>query len=81
MCKLESSGMVPLGEIAVEARHRQGWPPYKKNAFRNSYISYRLAHTKDINLVAYESGNSPEMIRKYYLDLVNPEQAAAWFAL
>ena len=39
--------------------------PYKKNAFRNSYISYRLAQTKDINLVAYESGNSPEMIRKY----------------
>ena len=51
--------------------------PYKKNAFRNSYISYRLAQTKDINLVAYESGNSPEMIRKYYLDLVTPEQAAA----
>jgi hypothetical protein len=37
----------------------------------------RLAQTKDINLVAYESGNSPEMIRKYYLDLVTPEQAAA----
>jgi len=30
---------------------------------------------------AYESGNSPEMIRKYYLDLVTPEQAAAWFSL
>ncbi|SPE56843.1 putative Site-specific recombinase XerC [Verrucomicrobia bacterium] len=55
--------------------------PYKKNAFRNSYISYRLAQTKDINLVAYESGNSPEIIRKYYLDLVTPEQAADWFSL
>jgi hypothetical protein len=55
--------------------------PYKKNAFRNSYISYRLAQTKDINMVAYESGNSPEMIRKYYLDLVTPEQATAWFSL
>jgi integrase len=55
--------------------------PYKKNAFRNSYISYRLAQTKDPNLVAYESGNSAEMIRKYYLDLVTPEQAAAWFSL
>ena len=45
------------------------------------YISYRLAETKDINLVAYESGNSPEMIRKYYLALVTPEQAKAWFSL
>ena len=55
--------------------------PYKRNGFRNSYISYRLALTKDINQVAYESGNSPEMIRKFYLDLVTPEQAKAWFAI
>jgi len=55
--------------------------PYKKNAFRNSYISYRLAEAKDINVVACESGNSPEMIRKYYLDLVTAEQAKAWFSL
>jgi hypothetical protein len=55
--------------------------PYKKNGFRNSFISYRLAATKDINLVAYESGNSPEMIQQFYLDLATPEQAAAWFAL
>jgi broad specificity phosphatase PhoE len=54
---------------------------YKKNAFRNSFISYRLALTKDINAVAYESGNSPEMIRRYYLDLVTPEAASAWFSL
>ncbi|HEY2932629.1 MAG TPA: hypothetical protein VGK99_12865 [Acidobacteriota bacterium] len=55
--------------------------PYKKNAFRNSYIRYRFAQTKDVNLVAYESGNSPEMIRKYYLDLVTSEQPKAWFSL
>lgn len=55
--------------------------PYKKNGFRNSFISYRLAATKDINLVAYESGNSPEMIQQFYLDLAMPEQAAVWFAL
>ena len=28
---------------------------------------------------AYESGNSPEMIHKYYLDLVTPEQAKPGF--
>jgi integrase len=55
--------------------------PYKKNGFRNSYVSYRLAESKDINAVAYESGNSPEIIRKYYLDLVTPGQAKAWFSL
>jgi hypothetical protein len=54
---------------------------YKKNAFRNSFISYRLALTKDINSVAYESGNSPQMIRKYYLGLVTAEAAQEWFSL
>lgn len=55
--------------------------PYKKNGFRNSFISYRLALTKDIKQVAYESGNSPDMIKRYYLDLVTPEQAQQWFSL
>ncbi len=40
-----------------------------------------MALTKDINSVAYESGNSPQMIRKYYLGLVTPEAAKAWFSL
>lgn len=54
---------------------------YKKNAFRNSFISYRLALSKDINSVAYESGNSPQMIRKYYLGLVTAEAAQEWFSI
>jgi len=58
----------------------------KKTTFSNrqNHPIFRpplTAVTKDINLVANESGNSPEMIRKYYLDLATPEQAAAWFAL
>ena len=79
VCKCWTSSNA-LYHVWKRATDRAGLP-YKKNGFRNSYISYRLAQTKDINLVAYESGNSPEMIRKYYLDLVTPEQAAAWFAL
>lgn len=67
--------------IHAEADAIKAGLPYKKNAFRNSYISYRLAEAKDINAVAYEIGNSPKMIRKYYLDLVTPEQAKAWFSL
>lgn len=55
--------------------------PYMRNGFRNSYISYRLAIVKDINQVAYESGNSPEMIKKFYLGLVTEAQAREWFAL
>ncbi len=41
--------------------------PYRRNAFRNSYISYRLAILQDVRQVAEETGTSPEMIRRNYL--------------
>ena len=55
--------------------------PYKKNAFRDCYITYRVAQTNDPKLVAMESGNSEKMIRENYLHLVTKEQAEEWFSL
>lgn len=55
--------------------------PYKKNAFRDCYITYRVALTNDPKLVAMESGNSEKMIRENYLHLTTKEQASEWFAL
>jgi integrase len=54
---------------------------YKKNAFRDCYITYRLALTNDPKLVAAESGNSEKMIRENYLHLTTKEQAEKWFSL
>ena len=51
------------------------------NKFRNSYISFRLAETRDIQLVALESGNSPAVIQREYLELAPPEDAKKWFAI
>jgi integrase len=51
------------------------------NRFRNSYISFRLAEKRDIQLVALESGNSPEVIQREYLELAPPEDAEKWFAI
>jgi hypothetical protein len=55
--------------------------PYRKNGFRSSYISYRLAQINDINRVATESGNSPEVIKKDYQEFATPQQAAEWFSI
>ena len=55
--------------------------PYKRNAFRDCYITYRLALTNDPKRVAMESGNSEKMIRENYLHLTTKEQAQAWFSL
>ena len=51
------------------------------NKFRNSYISFRVAETKDVPLVSCESGNSPAIIQREYLELAPPEDAAKWFAI
>lgn len=55
--------------------------PYRRNAFRNSYISYRLAILQDIRRVAEETGTSPEMIRRNYLVPISKTVAEEWFAL
>lgn len=55
--------------------------PYKKNAFRDSYITYRVALTNDPNLVAMESGNSAKMIRENYLHLATKDMAEEWFSI
>lgn len=54
---------------------------FKKNAFRHSGISYKVAMTGDVARVADESGNSPVVIRTNYLRRVKPAMAAEWYAI
>ena len=54
---------------------------WKQNALRHSFISYRLAEIQDVNRLALEAGNSPQMIFRHYRELATPEQAATWFAI
>jgi integrase len=54
---------------------------WKANALRHSFISYRVALTKDIAAVALEAGNSPTMIFKHYRELATEEDAAEWFGI
>ena len=55
--------------------------PWKHNALRHSFISYRVAQTQNVAQVALEAGNSAEMIFEHYRELVRPEDAAKWFGL
>jgi hypothetical protein len=54
---------------------------WKQNALRHSFISYRLAEIQDVNRVALEAGNSPQMIFRHYRELATPEQAKTWFSI
>ena len=65
-----------LQRIALEAGVK-----WRQNALRHSFISYRLAEIQDVNRVALEAGNSPQMIFRHYRELCTPQQAATWFAI
>src|SRR5205823_4366336 len=54
---------------------------WKQNALRHSWISYRLAEIQDVNRLALEAGNSPQMIFRHYRELATPEQARTWFSI
>lgn len=54
---------------------------WKRNGFRHSYISYRVAVLKDVPAVALECGNSPNVIFSNYRALASEAEGKAWFAV
>lgn len=75
-----------LGQVCSEQQSRNArnlakkllgkWPT---NALRHSYGSYRLAQIQDVQRVALEMGNSPQMIFQSYRKLVPLREANKWF--
>lgn len=55
--------------------------PWKPNALRHSFISYRVADTQNVNQVALEAGNSPQMIFSNYREIVTTADAKRWFSI
>ena len=74
--------MLTINETRKEERGPK-FPPFawRQNALRHSFISYRLADAQDVNRVALEAGNSPQIIFRHYRELATPEQARSWFAI
>ena len=54
---------------------------WKRNGLRHSWISYRVAQSKDVPQVALEAGNSARIIFTNYLEFVDEAEATKWFAI
>ena len=54
---------------------------WKTNGLRHSFITYRLAATKDVAAVSLEAGNSSSMIFRHYRELATEAEAAEWFGI
>jgi integrase len=77
--KLVNATRPPRG--SEEAEEKEPTIPWRHNALRHSFCSYRLAEVKSAAQVALEAGNSPQMIFKHYRELVMEEQAKEWFSI
>ncbi len=76
----------PVCEIArtsdaLKRLGRRAKVPWKHNALRHSYASYRMALIKNAAQVSLEMGNTPKMVFRHYRELVTEAEAAAWFAI
>jgi hypothetical protein len=54
---------------------------WKANALRHSFISYRVAQTRDVAATALEAGNSPKIVFAHYRQLCTEAEAADWFGI
>ncbi|MDR3403940.1 MAG: hypothetical protein P4L99_15695 [Chthoniobacter sp.] len=55
--------------------------PWVEDITRHTFGSHLLAACGDIGIVSTQMGNSPEMVRKHYLALVKPAEAAKFWAI
>jgi integrase len=53
--------------------------PWRHNALRHSFCSYRVAATQDVPKTALEAGNSATTIFKHYRALATEAEGRAWF--
>ena len=67
-----------LGNRFERAAARAG-VAWKRNGFRHSYISARVATLKDVPAVALECGNCPAVIFSNYRALLTEAEGQAWF--
>jgi hypothetical protein len=54
---------------------------WKRNALRHSYGTYRSAVTKNVPAVAFEMGNTVEMVQRHYNRPTPPHVARQWFKI
>ena len=75
-----AAGFFPTNKAAhdLSGKKLAKWP---KNVLRHSAISYTLAQNGDIYKTATSAGNSPAIVQEHYLQLVKPNDAAAYFAI
>jgi integrase len=69
--------------LRPKAEKAAGIASWDQNCLRHSFISYLLVVTENINAVAYQAGNSPEIIERDYKALIPGAKpyASKWWSI
>jgi len=80
---LPGFGQQPVSTLNVRQRKLAGQIKAKwvHNGLRHGYGTCRVALTKNYPQVAYEMGNSVEVIKSCYDQVVSEKEANAWFSI
>jgi integrase len=54
---------------------------WKRNALRHSFGSYRMEQTKNEGQVALEMGNSPQIVKDHYFEIVDERAAKEYWSI
>jgi integrase len=54
---------------------------WKRNALRHSFGSYRMEQTKNEGQVALEMGNSPQVVKDHYFEIVDERAAREYWSI
>jgi hypothetical protein len=54
---------------------------WKRNGLRHSFGSYRMEQTKNEGQVALEMGNSPQVVKDHYFEIVDERAAKEYWSL
>jgi site-specific recombinase XerD len=78
-----SAHMIYARQVVAEETGRAGLPavPWRHNALRHSFASYRFAEIMDAGRVSGEMGNSARVVLQYYREIVSPEDAKRFWSL
>jgi len=70
-----------ISDAQKETAERAGFPSWRHNALRHSFITYRVAATQDVSKTALEAGNSPKTVFSNYRALATAKEATVWFSI
>jgi integrase len=79
----------PIGNVvsvvgivkALQRLGRRAGVTMKRNGLRHSFVSNRLAITRNANQVALEAGHSADILFRHYRELCTEAEANRWFSI